>query len=867
MEKSKKEYFRLPVEACFKDLETRSEGLTNDEVSQRLETYGKNALEEGHKPTLFAKFLEQFKDLMIIILLVAAVISGIFGDVSDTFIILAVVLLNAVIGVVQEYKAEKALEALKNMSLPFAKVRRNGVVVSIKSEDIVPGDVVILDAGDFVPADLRLSTISSLKIEEAALTGESVPVDKELAPIMAEQVVLNDMKNLAFSGSFVVYGRGEGIVVGTGMNTEVGKIAQMIMTETDEMTPLQKNIQKTSKYITIGILAIAAITFITGIMTGKEVIDMFLMSISLAVAAIPEGLPAIITIVLAIGVTAMAKENAIIKKLSAVETLGCTEIICTDKTGTLTQNKMTITNVYLPGDKEADDRFLEQMVLCNDSKLSIENGEPATIGDPTENALVNYGFYKGKDKNDLEKKYPRVHELPFDSDRKMMTVVNTYDSVNAAVVKGAPDILLSKCTQIKTEQGVVPMTEAFINEIESANKKMASQALRVLALATKTVEDNVTDKTSETLETDLTFLGLMGMIDPPRQEVKGAVAHCKVAGITTVMITGDHRDTAFAIAKELGIAEREDQVITGIELNNISDEAFAERVTHFRVYARVSPEHKLKIVKAWKKRGKIVAMTGDGVNDAPALKVSDIGIGMGITGTDVTKSVSNMILQDDNFATIVVAVEEGRHIYGNITKAIQFLLSCNIGEVITVFVATLMGWTALLPVHILWVNLVTDSLPALALGVDKTNLSVMKDKPRQSSDSIFAGLVGKSIIYQGILEGLLVLGVYYYGHVNYDAITASTMAFASLGLIQLAHSLNVRSNSKSIFKTGIFNNKYLMGAIAIASILQVLPIVVKPLNEVFKVTQLNGVQWGIVLAASLSIVAIVEVIKLFIKDK
>jgi Ca2+-transporting ATPase len=858
--------YNKSVEDAYKALNTSKEGLSAAEVEKRLNEFGKNELTEGDKVTMLQKFFNQFKDLMIIILIVASVISGLVGELSDTFIILAVVLLNAVIGVLQEAKAEKALEALKKMSLPFAKVKRDGVVSSIKSEEIVPGDIVILDAGDFVPADLRLTEVSSLKIEESALTGESVPTEKSNAIITEENIVLNDMKNIAFSGTSVVYGRGEGVVISTGMKTEVGKIATLIHSVEDEQTPLQKNIAKTSKIITIGILIIAAITFIAGLLRGKEVIDMFMMAISLSVAAIPEGLPAIITIVLAIGVQKMAKENAIIRKLSAVETLGCTEIICTDKTGTLTQNRMTVREVFTEGEFKAKEtlskEFIAYMVLCNDTRFSVDAGEPVSIGDPTENALVNYGFYLGHDKNELEVKHPRVFDLPFDSERKMMSVVNVFDGKQIAITKGAPDVLIQFCTHIYKNGEVFEIQESDHEQLKAANKKLAEQALRVLALAYKPISG---EAEYDTIEQKLIFMGLVGMIDPPREEVKGAVASCFKAGIRTIMITGDHQDTAFAIAKELGITQDPEAVLTGSALNLIPDDVFEKTVDQYAVYARVSPEHKLKIVKAWKKKGKIVAMTGDGVNDAPALKVSDIGIGMGITGTDVTKSVSNMILADDNFATIVVAVEEGRHIYGNITKAIQFLLSCNLGEVLVVFIATMCGWTALFPVQLLWINLVTDTLPALALGVDKTKVSVMKEKPRLSSDSIFSNGVGFSIVYQGILEGTLTLGAFIYALNMYGQEVAITVAFMSLALVQLAHSMNVRSNSESIFKLGITANKSLIAAILISAMFQISTVLITPLNKVFKIVPLNGEQWLLVASVAFGMIAIVEVIKIFIR--
>ncbi len=868
-----KMFHLLSADQALQTVNSCSSGLSEAEAAERLALHGHNQLVEKEKDSLFKRFANQFKDLMIVILVIAALISGFLGELSDTLIILIVVIVNAVIGVAQEYKAEKALDALKKMALPTAKVRRGGHVMELASANLVPGDIVLLDSGDYVPADLRLITASSLKIEEAALTGESVPADKHTDALTQPDMVINDMRNMAFSSSYVVYGRAEGLVVSTGMNTEVGKIATLLMAQEDEQTPLQKKLHETSKLITWAILAIAVITFAVGVFEGRSILDMLLISISLAVAAIPEGLPAIITIVLALGVQTMAKENAIIRKLSAVETLGCTEIICTDKTGTLTQNRMTVTELYVNNERMALEqfktaandttkRFIKAAVLCNDSKLNMTGSAPNVIGDPTENALIYMGLKKGIDKNVLEESTPRSFDIPFDSERKMMSVVNAWESGSYAVVKGAPDVLLTHCSSLEVNGVILPMTPAALTTIHEANRSMASQALRVLALAYKPVSVN---PEAENLENELIFLGLVGMIDPPREEVKDAVVNTKMAGIITVMITGDHRDTAFAIARQLGIVEREDQVITGPELNTMTEDAFNEQVEHYRVYARVSPEHKLKIVKAWKKKGKIVAMTGDGVNDAPALKISDIGIGMGITGTDVTKSVSNMVLADDNFATIVIAVEEGRRIYANITKAIQFLLSCNLGEVITVFVATLMGWHALLPIHILWVNLVTDTLPALALGVDQTKVSAMNKRPRKPGSSLFSDRVGSNIIYHGILKGIITLGVYAFALEHYDSLTATTMCFATLGFIQLGHAMNVRSNTDSIYALGFFTNKALIAAIVVSAALQGMVIFIPALRDFFKVTPLNGEQWLIVLGATLLICVVVELQKLAIR--
>lgn len=851
-------------------LQTAKDGITGEDAAKRREVYGKNELEEGKKKTMFDMFIEQFKNFMVIILIIAAAVSGFLGEVTDTIIIMIVVVINAVLGVLQESKAEKALAALKRMSSPHVKVRRNGEAVQISNEEVVPGDIVILEAGDFVPADMRLLESASLKIEEAALTGESVPVDKIVSKIERQDLVIGDRKNMAYSGSSITYGRGLGVVTATGMNTEVGKIAKHLSNAESQETPLQRKLEEMSKYLTYGILAISVIIFFAGVFQGRNYFEMFLTAVSLAVAAIPEGLPAVITIVLALGVQKMAKRNSIIRKLSAVETLGSTEIICSDKTGTLTQNKMTVREVYinraLKSAEEASEKdksfniFLDSLVLCNDSKTTrLDKENISAMGDPTETSLIHFAASKGLFKDDLDKASPRVEEIPFDSDRKLMTTINDVGGTYRAFTKGAPDVLVERCSHIMVDSEIKELTKELAEGITRANKSMADKALRVLAVAIKDLDKVPENMSSENIENNLVFVGLVGMIDPPRLEAKDAVRVCAEAGIRPVMITGDHKDTAAAIARELGIIKNDDEVITGSELNKISEEEFEDLVTKFSVYARVSPEHKVRIVNAWKKRGKIVAMTGDGVNDAPALKASDIGIGMGITGTDVAKGVSNMVLADDNFATIVIAVEEGRKIYSNIRKAIQFLLSSNLGEVVTLFVATMLNWTILFPIHILWVNLVTDTLPALALGVEVAEKDIMKQKPRKSSSSFFAGGVGISILYQGIIKGLITLFTFYIGISYYSEPVAVTMAFATLGLIQLAHSLNTRSNTKSLFKLGVFTNRYLVWAIIISAVMQLIVIFVPFFNGIFRVVQLDLVQWLIVLAASLSIIPIVEI--------
>ncbi len=861
--------------ATLEKLNSGVDGITEEEAVKRIDLYGKNQLLEEKRKTIFVMFLEQFKNVMIIILLIAAVISGLTHELTDSIIILAVVIINAVLGVLQESKAEKALAALKNMSSPYAKVKRNGEVRQIKSEELVPGDIVLLEAGDYVPADMRLLQSASLKIEEAALTGESVPVEKSIEKIDKTDIVIGDRKNMVYFGSSVSYGRGLGVVTAIGMSTEVGKIASHISNNESQQTPLQKKLGEMTKYLTIAIIAISIIIFFAGVIQGQNYLDMFLTAISLAVAAIPEGLPAVITIVLALGVQKMAKRNAIIRKLSAVETLGCTEIICSDKTGTLTQNRMTVTEIYLDGKivKVGDlapadgsmELFIDSLVLCNDSKVSRSgSGSITFMGDPTETALADFGLNKGINKEELEKQLPRKSEIPFDSERKLMTTINQTKEQIRAFTKGAPDVLLDRCTGIFMNGKVEPLTPEHIDSINAANKALASKALRVLGVAYKDIDHIPSELLPEKVESGLVFVGLVGMIDPPRPEAKEAVRICTEAGIRPVMITGDHKDTAAAIAKELNIIKDESQVITGAELNSINDETFEQQIEKYSVYARVSPEHKVKIVNAWKKKGKVVAMTGDGVNDAPALKASDIGVGMGITGTDVAKGTSNMVLSDDNFATIVVAVEEGRKVYNNIRKTIQFLLSSNLGEVVTLFVATMLNWTILLPIHILWVNLVTDTLPALALGLEKSHKDIMKQKPRKANSSFLSDGVGISIIYQGVLKGIITLTAYYIGSRLYSHEVAVTMAFATLGLVQLTHSLNARSNKKSLFRIGLFSNMYLIGAIAISALLQIIVIAVPFLNDIFNVTVLNLEQWLIVICAALVVIPIVEAVKLFI---
>jgi len=867
-------FHTLTVTDVLEHFNTGESGLTAHEAAARLDHYGKNELQEGSQKTLWGMFLLQFKDIMIIILLVAAAIAGFMGELADTIIISVVVLINAVLGVAQESKAEKALAALKKMSSPHAKVLRNSEVQLLNTDEIVPGDIVMIEAGDYIPADIRLIEVNSLKIEEAALTGESVPVGKIIDAIVQPDIVTGDKINMAYLGTSVTYGRGTGVVVATGMSTEVGKIAAHINTVAAEETPLQRKLGELGKYLSIGVVIIAIIIFIAGVLQERDILEMFLTAVSLAVAAIPEGLPAIVTIVLAIGVQKMAKRNSIIRKLSAVETLGSTEIICSDKTGTLTLNKMTVQEIYVGNQMWAADTelknneslpiFMQAMVLCNDSIVNCNgNGELNTLGDPTETALIHFASDLGFAKDKLEMDMPRLAEIPFDSDRKLMTTINQVNGINRVITKGAPDVLIDRCTKILINGQIMAMNDQIVAAIKEANHKMALKALRVLALAYKDSQAMIENPSTDETEYDLIFLGLVGMIDPPRKEAQEAVRICKEAGIRAIMITGDHKDTAAAIARELGIISGDDEVLAGNELDKIDDKDFLEQVNRYSVYARVSPEHKVRIVNAWKQNGKVVAMTGDGVNDAPALKAADIGVGMGITGTDVAKGVSDMVLSDDNFATIVLAVEEGRKIYNNIRKAIQFLLSANTGEVLTLFIATMLNWPILYPIHILWINLVTDTFPALALGVEEGEADMMQQKPRSSSASVFAEGVGTNILYQGVFQALLTLSAYYIGISYYSPQTAVTMAFATLGLIQLAHAFNVRSIKHSIFKLGLLTNKYLLGATFLSAILMVGVIVIPGLSTFFRVEVLTGEQWGIVLFLAILIIPLVELIKFF----
>ena len=848
-------------------------GLSSTEALRRLEKYGKNKLETKKKKTLFKQFLSQLKDVMIYILIIAAIISAFLGEISDALIILLVIIINAVIGVIQESKAEKALDALKELSTPKALVKRDGSLKEILSEDIVPGDIVIIDAGRYIPGDLRLIDTANLKIEESAFTGESVPSEKDSSFLPDKEIPIGDQNNMAFMSTLATYGRGVGVVVGTGMNTEIGKIAKMIEQEENDETPLQKKLSELGKILGFLAVGICILIFIISFFQGRDLLEMFLTSISLAVAAIPEGLPAIVAIVLALGVQRMVKKNAIIRKLPAVETLGSVSIICSDKTGTLTQNKMTVTTVYTNDSYIKESEFnlndneskllVDCMVLCNDATYS----EKSQTGDPTEIALLESPFKLNILKEKLEKEFKRIDEIPFDSDRKLMTTVNLVDDKKARVfTKGALDSILSICNKISINGKLLDFSKEYKAKVLENSNIMSDKALRVLAFAYKDIsKENIV---LDSLEKDLVFIGMVGMIDPPRLEVKDSIKLCKSAGITPVMITGDHKNTAFAIANELGIAEDISQAITGHEIDKFKEEEFNEKIINYRVFARVSPEHKVKIVKAFKSHGNIVSMTGDGVNDAPSLKAADIGVAMGITGTDVSKGASDMILTDDNFSTIVSAVEEGRKIYLNIKKSIVFLLSCNLGEILTLFTAILLNWNSpLQPIHILWVNLITDSFPALALGVDKTKEDVMNNPPRNPKESIFIKSDKIQLIINGVLIGGITLFAFKLGERLYadSLIHAQTMAFVVLSVSQLFLSLSLRSNTKSAFSLGIFSNKYLVYSILLGIFLQVIIISISFIANIFKVTPLLLYDWIVVILVSLIPFAINEILKLFRK--
>lgn len=863
-------------EAVLEELHSDAAGLTQQEAEMRLEQNGKNRLEAAKGKSLLRRFLEQIADPMIIILLIAAFISGVLAVVendsfTDVIIILAVVIINAVLGVYQESKAEKAIEALQEMSAATSKVLRDGQVQVIHSEDLVAGDVILLEAGDAVPADARVLESASLQVEEAALTGESVPVTKFIDLINledgAKDIPLGDRKNMLYMGSTVVYGRGRAVVTATGMDTEMGKIAHALQQTTDSATPLQKKLNQLSKILTWLVLGICILVFgvqllrAGGNLDFSFVLDSFMVAVSLAVAAIPEGLAAVVTVVLSIGVTNMSKRNAIIRKLTAVETLGCTQIICSDKTGTLTQNKMTVVDTF-----GQDETLLAQaMALCNDAEMDAQG---QITGEATEAALVAYAQKLGLDKRTLKKELERCGEAPFDSSRKMMSTVHRTPTGYVQYTKGAPDVIVQKCAYYLKDGNAVPMTEEYAKEIMSANKEMADRALRVLACAQRVWETQPQEYTASYLEQSLCFVGLCGMIDPIRPEVKDAIAQCRQAGIRPIMITGDHIDTAVAIAKELGILRDGAQAVSGMQLDDMDDATFAQNFQNISVYARVQPEHKTRIVNAWKNAGYVTAMTGDGVNDAPSIKAADIGVGMGITGTDVTKNVADMVLADDNFATIVSAVEEGRRIYDNIRKSIQFLLGSNLSEVLSIFISTMLGFTVLLPVHLLWINLVTDCFPALALGMEKAERDVMRRKPRKSDAGIFSDGMGFDVAYQGIVVTILVLISFFVGHFmqtgNWhlgDSTHGMTMAFLTMSMAEIFHSLNMRSQRQSIFTLST-QNKFLYGA-AILSLLATTVVCEVPfLAQAFDFEAVEWQEYLVAAALGVLVIPIVELVKL-----
>lgn len=873
-------YYLESSSEVFGEVKSTENGLTSEQARRRSAETGKNKLAEGKKTPLILRFLSQFADPMIIILIAAAVISAITSVLqkefpSDVIIIMFVVIVNAILGVYQESKAEKAIEALQKMAAATTKVLRDGKVCEIPSEDLTVGDVVLLEAGDAVPADGRIFESASLKIEESALTGESVPVNKFIKAIGLEgqkDVPLGDRKNMMYMGSTVVYGRGKAVITSIGMDTEMGKIAGALSSAKDEQTPLQKKLGQLSKILSFIVLGICVFMFafdiVRALVTGTEMnldflLGSFMLAVSLAVAAIPEGLAAVVTVVLSIGVTNMSKKNAIIRKLTAVETLGCAQIICSDKTGTLTQNKMTVVEHYCDNEK----MLAEGMALCTDVNLDDDGN---LVGEPTEMALVAYSMSLGMNKNELLKSAPRVGEAPFDSNRKMMSTIHKTADGILQFTKGAPDEILKHCTRIFKNGEVSPLTDADRDAVLKKNKEFADRALRVLACGYKQLSCVPEDQSPDKIENELVFCGLVGMIDPVRPEVKAAIEECRGAGIRPIMITGDHKDTAVAIALELGIIKDKSEAITGAELDDISDEDFKEKVTQYSVYARVQPEHKVRIVNAWKSRGMITAMTGDGVNDAPSIKSADIGVGMGITGTDVTKNVADMVLADDNFATIVSAVEEGRRIYDNIRKSIQFLLSSNLSEVMAIFTANLLGFTILKPVHLLWINLVTDCFPALALSMEKGEKDLMKRPPRKSSDGIFAGGVGFDVVYQGLFVTLLTLAAYFIGHFMEagrweltESADGMTMAFLTMSMCEIFHSFNMRSqhgSTVSMLLHGSFN-KYIFGSTVLSLITTALVIEVPFLADAFDFTTIDAREFFTALGLAFLIIPLVEIVK------
>ena len=869
-------WYTLSTKEVERQMQTNIEfGLNEKQVEDKQNKFGLNKLEEKKKESIIIKFVKQFNDFMIIILIIASIISAVVAklegsnDYFDSIIIIAIVVFNAIMGLVQEAKAEKSLEALKKMTAPTCKVKRDGKICTIKSEQIVPGDIVLLEAGNYVPADCRLISSSNLKIEESSLTGETVPVLKDANCMLKEKTALGDMVNMAFSTTIVVNGHGEAIVTETGMNTKVGKIAKMIITNEAPETPIQKKLGEVGKTLGIACLGICLLIFIIGLLKKIEPIEMFMTSVGLAVAAIPEGLPAIVTIMLSIGVTKMAKKNSIIRKLPAVETLGSSSVICSDKTGTLTQNKMQVTKIANINGETNDKEYIKWLIgmttMCTDVEISRENGKIELTGEPTEKAIVNKALDEGQKKIELYNVMKRVKDIPFDSSRKMMTTIHKIPTGYRVITKGAPDILLKKCNKVYENGNVTTLDYSKTKLIENQNNKMADEALRVLAIAYLDIPSLPSKIDSENIEKNLIFIGLIGMIDPPREGVKEAVTTCKKAGIKTVMITGDHIITAKAIAKDLGILRGSDLAITGEELDKIPQSILQKNIMNYSVFARVTPEHKVRIVKAYQSTGAVVAMTGDGVNDAPALKNADIGIAMGKNGTDVAKNAADMVLTDDNFVTIVEAVKQGRNIFDNIKKAVHFLIATNIGEIVTIFLGLLLGLKSpLLAIQLLWINLVTDSLPAIALGLEKPEADIMNKKPRDNKKGIFADGLWQKIIAEGIMLGALTLVAFSLGNYLYGIEVARTMAFVSLGLLELIHSFNIKSD-ESIFKVGLFENKYLMGAFILGAILQVVVVVIPSVAEIFKLVPLTQTQWLYTFGISILPLIIIELQKMFDK--
>lgn len=869
-------WYTLSTKEVEKQMQTNIEfGLNEKQVKDKQNRFGLNKLEEKKKESIVIKFIKQFNDFMIIILIIASIISAVVArlegsnDYFDSIIIIAIVVFNAIMGLVQEAKAEKSLEALKKMTAPTCRVKRNGKISTIKSEQIVPGDIVLLEAGNYVPADCRLISSSNLKIEESSLTGETVPVLKEANSILKEKTALGDMVNMAFSTTIVVNGHGEAIVTDIGMNTKVGKIAKMIITNEAPETPIQKKLEEVGKSLGIACLGICLLIFVIGLLKKIEPIEMFMTSVGLAVAAIPEGLPAIVTIMLSIGVTKMAKKNSIIRKLPAVETLGSSSVICSDKTGTLTQNKMQVTKIANINGETNDKEYIKWLMgmatMCTDVEISKENGKMELTGEPTEKAIVSKALDEGQNKNELYNVMKRVKDIPFDSSRKMMTTIHKMPNGYRVITKGAPDVLLKRCNKVYDNGNVTTLDYSKTKLIENQNNKMADEALRVLAIAYLDIPNLPSRIDTETVEKNLIFIGLIGMIDPPREGVKEAVATCKKAGIKTVMITGDHIITAKAIAKDLGILRGSDLAITGEELDKIPQAVLQRNIMNYSVFARVTPEHKVRIVKAYQSTGAVVAMTGDGVNDAPALKNADIGIAMGKNGTDVAKNAADMVLTDDNFVTIVEAVKQGRNIFDNIKKAVHFLIATNIGEIVTIFLGLILGLKSpLLAIQLLWINLVTDSLPAIALGLEKPEVDIMDKKPRDSKKGIFADGLWQRIITEGTMLGILTLVAFSVGNYLYDIEVGRTMAFVSLGLLELVHSFNIKSE-ESIFKVGLFENKYLLGAFILGALLQVVVVVIPSVAEVFKLVPLTQVQWMYTFGISILPLVIMEIQKAFNK--